>query len=687
MNILSTSLLAVLLVAITTTIVSAQQQQQQNNTDVDAVNDVIETILANGRQGRNSDGFDDVYSDPTIQEAIQAGDDVQARNLIKDKLCSLGLMQCDDIYLEGKRPQYLSPEDLIYAQPIAIRPIGRPIASVPVRGGPPPSSAHRGPYGPPKPMPINSNGNGQNYGPPRKVGYAGPPSKQYFSGGPPGSFSGGPPGSFSGGPPGSFSGGPPGSFSSGPPGSFSSGGPPGSFSSGPPGSFSGGSSSSSYSGSFSSGGGSFLSKPPGPIYESDSPPYEFDAGIKQHHGPPSIHAGSDKPTIVVNAQGGAATTSGGAGGVAPLQQHIHHHYHHGEGDSKIPTVIVNNPSPVPVANGNGLISGEFTSSGFQGGSSSSLGGGGGFNGYGYKGQKNFESSGIGGPVNGITGSGVYGGGISSGFTSSGNSISAAQSALFSTGVKPVFESAAGNSGGNLGNLGPATFGANGGGNGGTGGLNTNAGASSSFGYGTSTKYGQSVSGVYNGNTGSFHSSNPDFYKKELNINGGLKANGLSQYQTSQNKYTQNGQQQFNTGEKYQGFESARQENFDCVCVPYEQCPAQDIIGRKDDLILPLDPRNLGSDIEAISDDPTVNGTTIKPPVRVTKDTNDNKKIDDDDASEKKVSIVEAEKKEEKKITKRDVSEVNGADQKADEAQQGADVDVEPVSFFYFVNIL
>uniref|UniRef100_A0A1B0DKS1 Uncharacterized protein n=1 Tax=Phlebotomus papatasi TaxID=29031 RepID=A0A1B0DKS1_PHLPP len=129
------------------------------------VDELVDSILSSTRQGRNLDGYDEVYSDPSVKEAIQNGDDVEARNIIKDKLCSLGLMQCDFEDVEGKRP-YLHPEDLIYAQPVAIRPVGRPQPSVhykprpgPIRGpgGGPPG----GPYGPPKPMP-----------PPRKVGYA-----------------------------------------------------------------------------------------------------------------------------------------------------------------------------------------------------------------------------------------------------------------------------------------------------------------------------------------------------------------------------------------------------------------------------------------------------------------------------------------------------------------------------------
>lgn len=55
-------------------------------------------------------------------------------------------MQCDE-EIEEKRP-YIQPQDLIYAQPVHLKPVGRPIAAVPIKG---PSSAG---YGPPKPVPF-----------------------------------------------------------------------------------------------------------------------------------------------------------------------------------------------------------------------------------------------------------------------------------------------------------------------------------------------------------------------------------------------------------------------------------------------------------------------------------------------------------------------------------------------------
>lgn len=96
----------------------------------------------------------------------------------------------------------------------------------------------------------------------------------------------------------------------------------------------------------------------------------------------------------------------------------------------------------------------------------------------------------------------------------------------------------------------------------------------------SENYGAQSFDSFGTSVGSFGSSN--LYKKELNIN------------PINNNFIQS-----NYAEKYQGLESARAENYDCICVPYDQCPSHDVIGRKDDLYLPLDPRSLKSDIEAL----------------------------------------------------------------------------------------
>lgn len=134
----------------------------QNDTTASfTVDDVIESILASSRQGRNLDGLDEVYSDPTVQEALQKGDDTQARNLIKDKLCTLGLMQCEQADVVDHKNAFLRPGELIYAQPPPNSPY-RPYVKPPLAPHPPPPSKII--YGAPRPMPPGIV-NGNKFGP------------------------------------------------------------------------------------------------------------------------------------------------------------------------------------------------------------------------------------------------------------------------------------------------------------------------------------------------------------------------------------------------------------------------------------------------------------------------------------------------------------------------------------------
>lgn len=607
---------------------------------------VIDTILNSGREGRNLDGFDEVYSDPTVQEALQKGDDRQARNVIKDKLCSLGLMECENEQAQGKRP-FLPPGELIYSQPPP--------------GYRPPQQ--NGGYGPPRPMSPPNSGNKYN-GPPRKVGYSGSP---FPVNGP--NYQNRPPGPIY--------------VESKPPGPFYEGpNPPGPI----------------YQGSRPQNGGQIFEgpKPPGPIYEDNSSPYKFEnAGAssyhhEQHEKYENIQdfSGPAKPTIVVNAQGGAATNAGQAAAASSVN--IHHHYHHldSEAGGKGPSVIVN-----PVASSQGassyvsgnslLTSSEFSSAGLQTGGFSPMSGA-----YDYKKQIGVNS---GGPVNVLYGSGVYGGSSGSGG--------------YGSSYKPILEP-----GNNLvGASGPGGYDGNS-----YGGINSGSsfgGLSSGSFSGSNTQYGQSTSAVFNGNNGnqqqqSFHSQNPGFYKKALNTNGGPNAlsgysqnnkfngqssSGLSnggqysgqfngngndnagQFSNNNGQFGTSGSGQFNTGENYQGFETARQENFDCVCVPFEQCPSQDVIGRKDDLILPLDPRNLKSDIEALEEDVDVtDSNSTMSAVRVPKETKDDKKVINEKDTEKKEDEV-------KKISKR---EAEKPEKKSDEGIDQADGEAVSI-FLYF----
>ncbi|XP_053987952.1 uncharacterized protein LOC128881189 [Hylaeus volcanicus] len=160
---------------------------------------VIEEILVSNRQGRNIEGYDQVYADPNVKNALQLGNDTIARSYIRDKLCSLGLMNCEN--LEGRRPYYsphrgIYPQDIIYAQPVTIKPVGRPLPAIPVKR----------PYGSSKPLqhPLSPPGGFASSGPPPEVIYGiggspHPPSISQF--GPPSGLIGSYPGLKRPGPP------------------------------------------------------------------------------------------------------------------------------------------------------------------------------------------------------------------------------------------------------------------------------------------------------------------------------------------------------------------------------------------------------------------------------------------------------------------------------------------------------
>ncbi|XP_025986900.1 uncharacterized protein LOC105197529 isoform X2 [Solenopsis invicta] len=146
-----------------------------------SIDSVIDNILVSNRQGRNLEGYDEIYSDPNVKNALQIGNDTIARTYIRDKLCSLGLMNCEDT--EGRRPYYsphrdIYPHDVIYAQPVTIKPVGHPLPAIPVKR----------PYGSAKPVPLPPS-----FGPPLGPNvYPGPPPT--FGRPPPPSFIGSYPG-------------------------------------------------------------------------------------------------------------------------------------------------------------------------------------------------------------------------------------------------------------------------------------------------------------------------------------------------------------------------------------------------------------------------------------------------------------------------------------------------------------
>lgn len=144
-----------------------------NKSSIDTtIDDVIEEIIDSNRQGRNIEGLDEVYSDPSVAQALTSGDDSQARNIIRDKLCTLGLMEC-----EKPRPVY-------YVNPPNIRPQYPPFKQIQNPNGiyrpPQPSKSPNGIYGPPQPVALHGNHKNPQLpqqSPPRKIGFE--PSLNY----------------------------------------------------------------------------------------------------------------------------------------------------------------------------------------------------------------------------------------------------------------------------------------------------------------------------------------------------------------------------------------------------------------------------------------------------------------------------------------------------------------------------
>lgn len=69
-------------------VVEAKAEEAEDN-----IEEIVSDILTSTRQGRNLEEYSEVSTDPNLQSAIQKGDDAEARNIIKEKLCHLGLME------------------------------------------------------------------------------------------------------------------------------------------------------------------------------------------------------------------------------------------------------------------------------------------------------------------------------------------------------------------------------------------------------------------------------------------------------------------------------------------------------------------------------------------------------------------------------------------------------------------
>ncbi|XP_048514853.1 uncharacterized protein LOC105687940 isoform X2 [Athalia rosae] len=550
---------------------TAYQSQQYNANVQQDGSGVAQAFDQAIQSGRNLEGYDEVYSDPNVKNALRLGNDTVARAYIRDKLCSLGLMNCDDP--EGRRPYYsphrdIQPQEIIYAQPVTIKPVGRPLPAIPVKR----------PYGPPRPVPV-------------------PPG---FGSGPPGPIYSGSSGPFSKPPP-----------FSGPPPSFS--GP----SYGHPPSFSG-----PYPGF----------KKPGPIYDS-KPVYE--GGSSSFEGELDYEDKYIEKKQVILHQG---HDSG-------VQQHVHHHYHHGEehnGGGKAPTVVVNNPGLVPGGSGPVIGPGPIGVNGF--------------NNYGYGNGGSYGSG------------GSYGGSYNDHFDqsfkkefkiktpSSGNSLLGAASNSYAERYpsyeKPRPDTAVFGSGNS--NKGGSSF-------------SNNYDSGKQFNSGFSNSQYDSVSSSNGfGSNGNRYGSN-DFGG---NGNGNYASGNGNGFGSVNNYGSSNG---FDNG-----FSSSN--NDDCVCVPYEQCPTVDQLGRKDDLYLALDPRNLNKNIEAetvevVLTDGNGNMSVVRVPKGVNvseeaehKKEEDNKSTENGDKADKdKVSDGSTDKVDAKR-SKRDVKQVDGDKAKKTDAQ-------------------
>ncbi|XP_037081364.1 uncharacterized protein LOC119102112 [Pollicipes pollicipes] len=116
---------------------------------------VAESALDSSRGGKaiDSETYDEIYNDPEVQAALEAGNDTQARSFIRNKLCFLGLVDCDDDLPPPPRypvNSHYSPPKPSYGPPQSSYGAPKPAYHPPPKGG----------YGPPKgayPAPINSH--------------------------------------------------------------------------------------------------------------------------------------------------------------------------------------------------------------------------------------------------------------------------------------------------------------------------------------------------------------------------------------------------------------------------------------------------------------------------------------------------------------------------------------------------
>lgn len=96
---------------------------------------------------------------------------------------------------------------------------------------------------------------------------------------------------------------------------------------------------------------------------------------------------------------------------------------------------------------------------------------------------------------------------------------------------------------------------------------------------------------------------------------------------------------------------------DCVCVPYDQCATINHVGRKDDLYLAIDPRNLGKDIEAETVEVVItDGNGTMSVVRVPKGVNETEQIEqakNEQTEEAAAEVTKRNRRDVKHVTRKD----------------------------------
>lgn len=117
-------------------VTAASNVKLASNAGTPDVEAAADAILQSTRTGKVINTYEAVYEDQHVQEALQKGNDTEARTYIKEKLCNLGLAkECAKLYSKsyGFGHQVgIDPGVVSYVQPVAIVPAGAPIPAVPL---------------------------------------------------------------------------------------------------------------------------------------------------------------------------------------------------------------------------------------------------------------------------------------------------------------------------------------------------------------------------------------------------------------------------------------------------------------------------------------------------------------------------------------------------------------------------